>query len=258
MKFGVCVGTDIEKMKYIKELGFDYAESHCQNLVKSSQENIDEMKAAGLPVLAANCFIGLKLVGPEKDEAAIKEYLEKLFERASYLGLKYLVFGSSGARRIPDGMTLEEGRAEIVYFLKNLVAPLCEKYKTITIAIEPLRPEECNAINTVADGIEIAKQVDSPYVKVLADVAHMYVQNEDLELLRGYAGWVVHAHTSNPAPDASLDCKRIYPKSGDGFCQASFVEPLKAIGVELCSIEANVLDFESDAKEAYEILKELR
>lgn len=257
MKFGVCVGTSTEKMRYIKELGFDYAESHCQEIVKATEEKLEEIKAVGLPVVAANCFIGMRVVGKEKDEDAIKEYLEKLFERASYLGLKYLVFGSSAARRIPEGMSLEEGREEIVYFLKNLVAPLAENYG-ITVAIEPLRPEECNAINTVADGIEIAKKVDSPYVKVLADVAHMFVQNEDLELLKEYKGRVVHAHTSNPNPPSEFNKKRIYPKVGDGFSQADFIEPLKAIGVEHCSIEADVLDFNEDAANAYIVLKDLR
>ncbi len=257
MKFGVCVGTDIEKMKYIKSLGYDYAESHCQEIAKKDIDYLDKMKETGLPVVAANCFIGMRVVGEEKDETKIKEYLETLFEKASYLGLRYLVFGSSGARRIPDGMSLEEGRAEIVDFLKNLVVPLAEKYN-IPVAIEPLRPEECNAINTVADGVEIAKRVDSPFVKVLADVAHMYVQNESMESLLDYNGWVIHAHTSNPDPDSSLECKRIYPKAGDKFSQASFVNFLKSIGVESCSIEAEVLDFESDAKYAYEVLKELK
>lgn len=257
MKFGVCVGTSTEKMRYIKELGFDYVESHCQEIVKATEEKLEEIKAVGLPVVAANCFIGMRVVGKEKDEDAIKEYLEKLFERASYLGLKYLVFGSSAARRIPEEMSLEEGREEIVYFLKNLVAPLAENYG-ITVAIEPLRPEECNAINTVADGIGIAEKVDSPYVKVLADVAHMFVQNEDLELLKEYKGRVVHAHTSNPNPPSEHNKKRIYPKAGDGFSQADFIEPLKAIGVEHCSIEADVLDFNEDAANAYIVLKDLR
>lgn len=257
MKFGVCVGTDIEKMKYIKSLGYDYAEGHCQEIARKNKAYLDEMKATGLPVAAANCFIGLRVVGEEKNEAEIKEYLEKLFENAAYLGIEYLVFGSSAARRIPEGMTLEEGRRQIVDFLKNDVVPFAEKYN-ITIAIEPLRPEECNAINTVADGVEVAKAVDSPLVKVLADVAHMYVQNESMESLLEYRDWVVHAHTSNPDPDHSLDCKRIFPAADDEFSQASFVEPLKTIGVEHCSIEANVLDFESDAKNAYEVLKDLR
>lgn len=257
MKFGVCVGTNIEKMNYIKSLGYDYAEGHCQEIAQKDREHLDAMKATGLPMVAANCFIGLRIVGEEKDEAAINEYLAKLFENASYLGLKYLVFGSSAARRIPEGMTLEEGRAQIVAFLKNNVLPLAEKYNII-IAIEPLRPEECNAINTVADGVEIAKKFDSPYIKVLADVAHMYVQNESVESLLDYKGFLVHAHTSNPDPDSSLGKKRTYPAIGDAFSQASFVESLKAIGVEYCSIEADVIEFESDAKNAYEALKELR
>lgn len=257
MKFGVCVGTDVEKMKYIKELGFDYAESHCQQIASKSVEQLDAMKATGLPVVAANCFIGMPVVGDERDFDKITEYLESLFKNAAYLGLKYLVFGSSGARRIPEGMSLEEGREQIVYFLKNYVVPQTEKYN-IPVAIEPLRPQECNAINTVADGVEIAKTVDSPYVRVLADVAHMYVQNESMESLLEYKGWVVHAHTSNPDPGPALDCKRIYPAASDEFKQKSFVDSLKAIGVEHCSIEANVLDFESDAKNAYEVLKDLR
>lgn len=257
MKFGVCVGTDTEKMKLIKSIGFDYAESHCQQIASKSQEHLDAMKATGLPVVAANCFIGLRVVGEEKDGAAIEEYLSRLFKNASYLGLKYLVFGSSGARRIPEGMSLEEGRAEIVDFLKNYVVPQSEKYN-LPVAIEPLRPQECNAINTIDDGVEIAKKVGSPYIKVLADVAHMCYQNEPMEKLLKYKGWIVHAHTSNPGPDSELDKNRIYPKAGDDFRQESFIEPLKAIGVEHCSIEANVIDFETDAREAYEILKKLR
>ena len=257
MKFGVCVGTDIEKMKYIKALGYDYAEGHCQEIARKDKAYLDEMKKTGLPVVAANCFIGLRVVGEEKNYAEIDEYLEKLFENAAYLGLEYLVFGSSGARRIPDGMSLEEGRAEIIDFLKNHVVPFAEKYK-ITVAIEPLRPEECNAINTVADGVEVAKAVDSPYVRVLADVAHMYVQNESMESLLEYKGWIVHAHTSNPDPEPSLGRKRIYPSANDEFSQADFVNALKEIGVEYCSIEAEVQNFETDAKKSYEILKEFK
>ncbi len=257
MKIGVCVGTDTEKMKYIKALGYDYAESHCQEIVRKDKEHLDAMKATGLPVIAANCFIGLRVVGEERNDEQISEYLETLFSKASYLGLKYLVFGSSGARRIPEGMSLEEGRKQIVDFLKTLVVPCAEKYD-LTVAIEPLRPQECNAINTIDDGVEIAKKVNSPYVKVLADVAHMFYQNEDFSKILTYKDWIVHAHTSNPYPAPELECKRIYPKAVDSFKQADFIELLKEIGVEYCSIEANVLDFEEDAKEAYDVLSALR
>ena len=257
MKIGVCVRTNIEKMNLIKSIGYDYAESHCQEIASKSIEHLDEMKATGLPVVAANCFIGMRVVGEEKDGDKITEYLERLFKNASYLGLKHLVFGSSGARRIPDGMSLEEGRAEIVDFLKNYVVPQAEKYN-LPVAIEPLRPQECNAINTIDEGVEIAQKVNSPYIKVLADVAHMFCQNEPMDKLLEYKDWIVHAHTSNPNPDSALGCKRVYPKAGDEFKQADFIDNLKAVGVEYCSIEADVLDFEKDAAEAYEVLKNLR
>ena len=71
MKFGICVGTDIEKMKYIKSVGYDYAEGHCQEIARKDKAYLDEMIATGLPVVAANCFIGLRIVGEEKNEAEI-------------------------------------------------------------------------------------------------------------------------------------------------------------------------------------------
>lgn len=257
MKIGVCVGTDIEKARLVKETGFDFVESHCQDIVKASEETLKEFKELGIPVIAANCFMGMRIVGKEKDEEAIKAYLAELFKRADYLGLKYIVFGSSGARKMTEGMTLEGTRAEIVYFLKNLVVPFAEKYK-ITIAIEPLRTAECNVINTVEQGIEIAEKVDSPFVRVLADVKHMDSNNENLDSLKDLGKWLVHAHTSNPHPDESTGKKRTYPAKGDEFDQNDFFAPLKAAGVEQCSVEADVIDFKKDVVSAYEVLKELR
>ena len=277
MKFGACIGTNVENMRYAKSLGYDYVEVHCQEIANKPIEHIEAMKAVGMPILAANCFIGMRVIGRERDDAAITEYFGRLFDRAAYLGIKYLVFGSSQARRIVDDepMSVPEARAQIVDFLKNLVVPFSEKYG-IVIAIEPLRPQECNVINTVADGVEIARAVDSPYVRVLADVAHMYTQGESLESLASLGEWLVHAHTSNPAPDPALGewlvhahtsnpapdpalgKKRIYPTAADEFDQRSFIEPLKRAGVEQCSIEADVIDFKTDAKNAYEVLKELR
>ena len=46
-------------------------------------------------------------------------------------------------------------------------------------------------------------------------------------------------------------------KAGDKFDQRDFIEPLKAIGVECVSIEADVIDFPADAAEAYKILRPL-
>lgn len=258
MKIGVCVGTDIERMKIAKEIGYDFVESNCGALVKSTPEVIEEMKNVGIPVYSANCFIGLRVWGPEKDDEAIREYLSKLFERASYLGLKKLVFGSSGARKIREGdtLTVAQAKVKIAEFLKEFVAPLAEKYN-IPIAIEPLRPAECNVISTIEDGVELAQAVNSPYIHVLADVAHMYAQNENFDKLNNLSGTIIHAHTSNPAPEG-IDKKRIYPTVNDKFNQDDFMLPLVKIGVEACAVEADVIDFAVDAKNAFEVLKKYR
>ena len=44
MKFGVCVGKDIEKMKYIKSVGYDYAEGHCQEIARKDKAYLEHKK----------------------------------------------------------------------------------------------------------------------------------------------------------------------------------------------------------------------
>ncbi|MCR5523818.1 MAG: sugar phosphate isomerase/epimerase [Clostridia bacterium] len=257
MKIGVCVGTDINRALFAKKVGYDFVESNCQSIVKLSDDELQSFKNLGIPVLSANCFIGLRVVGDEFDACAVSEYLDRLFERSSYLGMKYLVFGSSGARRKPDNMSLEQTRDQIAVFLKDFVAPRAEKYG-IYIAVEPLRKEECNVINTVPQAIVIAETVNSPYIKVLADVKHMVSEDDPLDKIPSYEGMIVHAHTSNPTPGLDPKYKRTYPREGDLFDQDSFFLPLIQAGVEQCAIEADVIDFEDDAEASFALLKKYR
>ena len=181
MKIGVCVGTRYDDMLKAKALGYDYVESHCQDIAKMSDEELEKYKNSGVKILAACCFIGMRVVGKEKDEKAIDAYLSEMFRKTHYLGLEYLVFGSGGARRMQpeDGLSVEETREQIADFLSRLVVPYCEKYN-MTVVIEPLRKEECNVISTVPEAVAIAKKVGSEYIKVLADVKHMVSENDPL------------------------------------------------------------------------------
>ncbi len=257
MKIGVCVGTEIDRVKIALKYGYDYGESHCQNIAKMSFEELEAFKNAGLPILAANCFIGMRVVGAQRDIPAIKEYLETLFEKGTYLGIECFVFGSSGARNIPEGGSYEETFEQIAYFLKELVAPLAEKHK-IRVAVEPLRKAESNIINTVPEALRLARAVDCPYIGVLGDVKHMCEENDPFDALPSYRGMLIHAHTSNPYPDPSLGKKRTYPKPGDSFNQDDFILPMIEAGVEMCSIEADVIDFDSDCAGSIKVLSKYR
>ena len=44
MKFGVCIGTNVENMRYAKSLGYDYVEVHCQEIANKPIEHIEAMK----------------------------------------------------------------------------------------------------------------------------------------------------------------------------------------------------------------------
>ncbi len=258
MKIGACISGNYENLLIAKNAGFDYVESNCQEIVKMDDVTFNKFKNAGIPILSANCFVGMKVTGPEKNYEKIKNYLEKLFYRAEILNIKYLVFGSSGARKRDDlTIPVETAREEIVYFLKELVAPLAEK-TGIIVPIEPLRKEECNVINTIAHGIDIAKRTGSDNIKVLADVKHMLASDDPLSVIPVYKDWIVHAHTSNPYPAPELNKKRIYPKETDEFNQDLFFNPLIEAGIETCTIEADILDFKTDCKDAINLLSKYR
>ncbi len=254
MRIGACVSNSIENARLAKEAGFDFVESHCQNIVKMTEEELDAFKNLGIPVYSANCFIGMRVVGPDRDEKAIAEYTAELFKRAKYLDIKLLVFGSSGARRTEGELSVSDAREQIVDFLTKHVVPYCNE-TGIMVAVEPLRKEECNVINTVAQGIDIAKKVDSPFVKVLADLKHMVSGDDPVSVIPEYKDWVIHGHTSNPYPAPELGKKRTYPTVNDEFKQDEFFNALAEAGVSHCAIEADVIDFKTDIVNSYEVLK---
>lgn len=253
MLIGVCTGNHPSRIQKVKDAGFDYAELNCGAIAKSTKEELDALKAVGLPLLCANCFTGLKVVGDERNDDDLKEYVERMMSKAAYLGIKTTVYGSSGSRKIPEGWTKEKAWEQVVSFLKDIVAPVAEKYD-ITVAIEPLRPAECNCINTVKDGIEIAKRVNHPRIRVLADVFHMVDQNESIADLATYAPYLYHAHISTPYPEG-FEQNRIFPKLSHPFDHAVFVNAIHKAGVKTCSIEATDVEFESDVTDAFEVMK---
>ncbi len=258
MKFGACIGTDAKKLEILKELGFDYAESGCGAISGLTDEEFEAFLAAkeriGLPMIAANGFFpkNIKLTGPESDPEQIKAYLEKLISRAGKLGIKSFIFGSGGAREIPESLTIEQGREKLVEVVKTIICPMAAQ-KGIRIVIEPLRTEECNILNTVHEGVEFMAKAGCDNLFVLADVYHMVCMAEPFDYLAGLSGKLVHAHTSNPVGG---NTRRVYPTVNDEFDQVPFLKNLAAAGCEYCSLEAGTGDdYRADAKAALECLR---
>lgn len=261
MKIGVCAGTDIKNPALIKKAGFDYMETGFNSVAAMSDCDFYSLYSAlaqsGLKCEAANCFLpgDLNVTGDKTDYDALYKFIEKGFVRCKKLGVETVVFGSGRARDIRDGYSLRDCYMQIVYFLKNTVGVLCDKYD-INLAIEPLCRYETAAINTVKEACIIASMTDNEHIRVLADIYHMRISGDDYANILAIGDDLIHAHISYPF--ALGRHGRVYPNEKYGFDYSQFTDNLKKVGCPRVSVEAGTDDFENDLISAYEVMKNFR
>ena len=103
IRLGVC--TKPENAALLAQQGFEYIEvglAWLHGLTKEDyQKELAIAKAAPIRVEAANGMLPgeVKVTGPEANDDTIRAYLEKAFCRAHEMGIKIVVFGSSGVRQ---------------------------------------------------------------------------------------------------------------------------------------------------------------
>ncbi len=260
MKIGVCRGLDdFESIKIASEKGADYYECGFGSLVNYDDEKFnncnDFLSENNLPCLAANGFLpgDLKVVGDNIDYGALTEYLDKGFERAKILGVEKVVFGSGAARSFPEDFALEKAEEQLAFFLSEYAAPKAEKAGCI-IVMEPLRFGESSMLHTVLEGVEIARKSCKKNVAGLADLYHVYGNNDSIDSIGAFKGELLHSHIAEPV-------KRVYPSIKDSeeiiAIYKKFFISLKKAGCNTCSVEAHTDDFKNDIADALAILKTL-
>lgn len=252
MRFGCCAGLD--KASVVQDAGYDYIELPVAAVKPESPDTEFEMVREQLGELdiiaeAWNCLLpgDLKVTGPEVDKYRAERYLRTAFERIEELGGEVVVFGSGGARRVPDGFPMDEARDQIVEFV-TLAGKIAGAHG-ITIAIEPLNAKETNIINSVAEGMEIVRAADHPFVKVLADLYHIDEEHEPLQDVVDAGSDLVHTHTA--------DTGRLYPGSGS-YPHRGFFEALRTIGYnDRMSVECVFKDFNAECRKTLEFLRRI-
>lgn len=230
MKIGFCtgIGEDIDgfKAKYeqIIRTGFDYVESSVGSYVNLDPSKISELRAYGPKIEASNGFIpgDYKLVDTDH-RADVLDYVKRVGERMSELGVQTVVFGSSRFRNLPEGYDFNEGYKLLVEFTQQ-AGEIIGSYGR-TIAIEPLRPQETNIIRSVAEGAKLVIDVASPYVWLLADAYHMAVINEDLGIIEKAGSMLRHVHIAD-GPN------REFPGSNCDPYLENFAKALRASGYD--------------------------
>jgi D-psicose/D-tagatose/L-ribulose 3-epimerase len=243
----------LKDMDAVKAAGFDYLELRTTEIAALSdadfEKTVAQIKQIGLPVPTANLFLpaALKVTGPQADGDLQMIYVRKAFARLSRLGTRILVFGSGGARQVPEGFSKEEGMKQLVEFCRR-IAPEARS-KNITIAIEPLRLQETNIINSAAEGLELVKAVNDPNFELMVDFYHLASEKEDPEIIIRARDHIKHLHMANPQG-------RVFPLKWEEYDYAAFFANLRKIGYDQrISVEASTKDFPKDAPQSIALLR---
>ena len=199
VKVGVCTRDVASAAKY----GFDYIEPAAAEIAAMSEnqfrEFADTVLASPLRCHAFNSFIrrsDLKVVGPEVPTSALKDYLELCLPRCRRLGASIVVWGSAGSRNVPEGFPRARAQNQIADFLK--MAGEAAQRSKIIVAIEPLRRQESNILNTGGEALEMVRRVEHPNVRMIIDYFHLREESEDPQIIELAKGEIVHLHFASP------------------------------------------------------------
>lgn len=178
------MATSLENDSLLYASGFRLLGTSVGSLIGPSlseeefQANIKKVKATKNKVYMCNVlFPGtLKIAGPEVNEKEVLDYLNSVLSRAQKAGVKNLVLGSGGARKLPEGYDVEKAKVEFASLGKKMAA--AAKKHDVTIILENLNSTETNFINTLKDAAEVVRKVDHPNFRLNADIYHMMKENE--------------------------------------------------------------------------------
>lgn len=195
---GAC--APLAKAGAIKAAGGTYVEEAVRRLLIPEKpnedwaESLEAAKACPLPIAGCNGFLpgNLRSTGKDANHEAVLAYAQTAFLRAKQLNLDYIVFGSSGSRKLKEGDSKEDAERQFVALLK-MMAPFAEQ-NGITIAVEPLRRQECNFINTMLEGAAIVEKIDHPNIRIVCDIYHMLQNGEDPNDIRRVGHLIHHCH----------------------------------------------------------------
>lgn len=229
MKIGCCTSLWEDLIFDLPAAGADYAEVSFSSLGEKSlaqvKERAQQLKSAGVAVESMNIlFPGeLRLTGPEADFSTVDRYLGENLPKAAALGVKVVVFGSGGSRRVPDGFSREQAFFQLTELCKEHIAPAMAAHG-ITCCVEPLNSKECNILNTSSECFQLVQAVNHSHFQLLVDLYHFDMEGESLSAISHYAGHLCHTHI------ASAKNNRCIPQPGDGEEYGAFFQALKDIG----------------------------
>jgi D-psicose/D-tagatose/L-ribulose 3-epimerase len=225
VEVGVC--NPSKNFEKVRQYGYDYLEPSVSEIAAMSEADFQAFKQRVLATsVRCECFNGfirtLKVVGGNIQQDALRHFVETSLDRCRQLGGSIVVWGSASSRNVPPGTSRAKAQRQIRDFLR-MAGPIARQ-RGIVIAIEPLRKQESNILNTGAESLELVHQVNHPNIKMIIDYYHMRIEHESPEIVWRARKEIVHFHFANPAG-------RVWPKSpSEDPVYGQFFAMVKKIG----------------------------
>lgn len=171
----------------------------------SAQRRVELRRSAesrGVEILGLHWLLvkppGLYITHPD---AAVRrrtaDYFVQLVELCADLGGKVMVIGSPKQRSLLPGVM----RPQALEYAKEVVRPALDPAarRGVTLAFEPLGPAETDFMNTVAESLELVRQLNHPAFQLNLDVKAMSSEPTPIpDVIRSAKGHVAHVQVNDP------------------------------------------------------------
>jgi sugar phosphate isomerase/epimerase len=208
----ILPGDDIlEKWEFASSAGFDGIELRGTDTWRGPLDDLKAAREEGI-VFSSVCLISNRFIG-DFDAARRRdalEHMKHLLSGIAELGGKGAItpaaFGLASKRLPPfEVPRTEEDRRVLLDGLEELGEHADEK--GTLVLLEPLNRYEDHMLNRVEQAVELCQIVGRPSIKVMGDLFHMNIEEDDLgETIRRAEGHLAHVHLA--------DSNRLQPGAG--------------------------------------------
>ena len=185
-------GMEVAAFTFVKE-GVEEITSERRKEMVSMMKDAS-LECAGIHWLLAPPPEGLHFTTPDADiRRKSIDYLDKLIDFCGDLGGPYMVFGSPNQRGTA-GISVEEAKK---YFTEGL-AELADhaQQRGVKILVEHLPKYATDVINTLAEALELTRQINHPAIRIVFDFHNAVDETEPFDvLLRKFYENIEHIHT---------------------------------------------------------------
>lgn len=212
------VQTDLANAAAVKAAGGSWVGLSVANWLQPDgpedefRARLEEAASSPLPIYACNSFIrrkDLKCNGPDANHDEVMEYVKRAFSRAERAGVRFITFGSSRSRRLPEGYDYDHALDQFTTLLGRM-GPAAADHG-VTVQVEQLQTSEVNFINHIGEMEQVVRGANHPNIRGVADFYHMVAEGDTAADLAKAVDIVSHIEI------AELEGRRVPGTSGQNF-----------------------------------------